>query len=110
MTPTLVIGSRYCGPPDSGNGGYVCGRIAGYVDGLAEITLRRPPPLATALTVEASADGVISVRHGDSLVAEGRSSPRHLPVAAPGPISIAEASVHRTRVAVSTDQVCPRRH
>ncbi|MDQ1346230.1 MAG: hypothetical protein QG586_1762, partial [Pseudomonadota bacterium] len=25
---TLTIASRYKGPPDSGNGGYVCGLIA----------------------------------------------------------------------------------
>ena len=31
--PELVVPSRFCGPPASGNGGYVCGRVAGYVDG-----------------------------------------------------------------------------
>lgn len=25
---TFAISSRFCGPPGSGNGGYVCGRIA----------------------------------------------------------------------------------
>ena len=28
MKGSLVIPSRFCGPPGSGNGGYVCGRIA----------------------------------------------------------------------------------
>ena len=42
MTGTLVIGSRFCGPPDSGNGGYVCGLIADYLGGPAEVTLRKP--------------------------------------------------------------------
>src|SRR5450755_4067922 len=59
MTDSLVIPSRFCGPPGSGNGGYVCGRIAAYVDGPVTVTLRRPPPLATPMAVErgASFDG-----------------------------------------------------
>ena len=47
MTEALVIPTRYCGPPGSGNGGYVCGRIAAYANGPVTVTLRRPPPLAT---------------------------------------------------------------
>jgi hypothetical protein len=91
MSANLVIARRFCGPPDSGNGGYVCGRIARYVDGPAEITLRRPPPLATPMTVEPIDDGLVCVRHGDTVVAEGRRSPQNLPIAAPSPISLADA-------------------
>jgi hypothetical protein len=33
MSPELFrIDSRYCGPPRSGHGGYVCGRVADYVE------------------------------------------------------------------------------
>jgi hypothetical protein len=35
MTDTFVIARRFCGPPDSGNGGYACGRIAEHLDGPA---------------------------------------------------------------------------
>ena len=42
MMAPLVIAPRFCGPPGSGNGGYVCGLIAGRLDGQGEITLRRP--------------------------------------------------------------------
>ena len=52
MTNALTIPSRFCGPPGIGNGGYVCGRIAAYVDGPATVTLRRPPPLDTPMAVE----------------------------------------------------------
>ena len=55
MTDSLAIPSRFCGPPGSGNGGYVCGRIAAYVDGPVTVTLRRPPPLATPMAVERAA-------------------------------------------------------
>jgi hypothetical protein len=91
MTDTLVIAPRFCGPPDSGNGGYVCGRIAGHVDGPAEITLRRPPPLAATMTVENGEDGLLRVFDGDAMVAEGRRVLSTSPVTAPDPISIAEA-------------------
>jgi hypothetical protein len=53
MTESLVISSRFCGPPGSGNGGYVCGRIAEYIDGRVTVTLRRPSPLATPMAVTA---------------------------------------------------------
>jgi len=47
ITESLVIASRFCGPTGSGNGGYVCGRIAAYADGPVTVTLRQPPALAT---------------------------------------------------------------
>ena len=36
---------RYRGPLQSANGGYAAGRLAAFVDGPAEVTLRLPPPL-----------------------------------------------------------------
>ena len=47
MTGSLTVARRFCGPPGSGNGGYVCGLIAGFLDGPAEVTLRLPPPLGS---------------------------------------------------------------
>jgi len=61
----LVIDPRFRGPDSSGNGGYACGRIAAFVEGPAQVTLRLPPPLGVPLLV---ADG--RVWHGDALVAE----------------------------------------
>jgi hypothetical protein len=91
MTDSLVISSRFCGPPGSGNGGYVCGRIAAYLDGPATVTLRRPPPLATPMAVERDDQSSVRVRHGSTLVAEGTSSPASLAMEPPGPVPIAEA-------------------
>ena len=48
---TLVIPERFCGPPGTGNGGYVAGRLASLVasdsgsNPTIEVTLRRPIPL-----------------------------------------------------------------
>src|SRR3972149_4389167 len=67
----LLIPARFNGPANSGNGGYTCGLIAATIGDGAEVTLRRPPPLDTALTV-AVEEGVTLVHHGDLLIAEGR--------------------------------------
>lgn len=61
----IVVPARFNGPPGSGNGGYVCGLVA-CATGVArpEVTLRRPPPLDTALRVAGDA-----VLDGDAVVA-----------------------------------------
>jgi hypothetical protein len=91
MTDSLVIAPRYCGPPGSGNGGYVCGRIAAHLDGPAEVTLRRPPPLETVMTVERADEGSVRVLDGGSLVAEGIRRPDGTAMELPGPVTVAEA-------------------
>jgi hypothetical protein len=73
MTP-IIIDKRYCGPPNSGNGGYVCGRLARHIPGGAEVTLHAPPPLDKALDVVGMDDGRRELRDGGKLVAAGRSA------------------------------------
>ncbi len=68
---TITIGGRFNGPEASANGGYACGMVAALVDGVAEVTLRRPPPLATPLEVRRD-EGAVSVWDEEALVAEGR--------------------------------------
>jgi hypothetical protein len=83
---SLVIPSRFCGPPGSGNGGYVCGRIAAYVNGPATVTLRRPPPLATPMAVERDEAGSVRIHHGHTLIAEAIPSPGSPAAEMPGPV------------------------
>jgi hypothetical protein len=87
----LIIPSRFCGPSGSGNGGYVCGRIAAYTDDSVVVTLRRPPPLATPLAVEQAADGALRVRDGSTLIAAATSPPGLLAPEVPGLVSLADA-------------------
>jgi len=47
----IFIDPAFEGPPKSAHGGYACGVLAPYLDGDAEITLRRPVPLGTGLRV-----------------------------------------------------------
>jgi hypothetical protein len=97
MTQSLVIASRFCGPTGSGNGGYTCGRIAAHLDGPAEVTLRRPPPLATAMTVERAGEGSVRVLDGGTLVAEGIRLPDGLALELPDPVGIPEARAAGSR-------------
>ena len=107
MTDSLVIPSRFCGPPGSGNGGYVCGRIAAYLDGPATVTLRRPPPLATPMTVEQDGENSVRIHHGHTLIAEAASSPGGPAPQIPGPVSTAQAHAVAGRARYYTDPVFP---
>jgi hypothetical protein len=91
MTHSLVIPARFCGPPDSGNGGYVCGRIAAHLDAPVTVTLRRPPPLATPMTVERDGESSVRIHHDRTPIAEATSSPDSPAFEIPGPVSMTEA-------------------
>jgi hypothetical protein len=86
--PRITIDRRFHGPPDSGNGGYVCGRLAAFLDGPVTVRLRVPPPLAEPLDVSITDTGV-KLLHGETIVAEARSTRLELEV--PAPPSTAEA-------------------
>jgi hypothetical protein len=92
MAETLTIEPRFNGPPDSGNGGYACGRLARFVDGpAAEVTLRLPPPIGRPLDAERDGDsGGAILRDGDAVVAEAR--PADIPAEAPAPADHTEAA------------------
>lgn len=55
---SMVIEKRFCGPPTSANGGYICGLLAAHFDGNAEVTLLAPPPLGEGLDIVAGEHGV----------------------------------------------------
>lgn len=70
MTTTVTIPARFCGPPSSGNGGYVAGLVAASLDGPVEVTLRKPLPLDQPLQLE---QGPPTQLHAaDGLLAEAR--------------------------------------
>jgi hypothetical protein len=70
----VLIPRRFNGPPASANGGYTSGLIARYVGGPADVSLRSPPPLDTALELERTDDGELRLWHRDVLVAEGSAA------------------------------------
>jgi hypothetical protein len=80
----LIIAPRFNGPPASANGGYTCGLLAELVGEPAEVTLRAPPPLDTAMRFDGE-----HLWHGETLVAEARPSELELDV--PPPVSHEDA-------------------
>lgn len=83
------IHERFRGPPDSGNGGYVCGLVAGIIGRAAEVTLRRPPPIGRALVVRRLDDVRVAVLDGEAVVAEG--VPADVELEVPEPVSLRDA-------------------
>lgn len=66
------VDERFCGPPRSGNGGYVCGRVARHFGpGPVAVRLKAPPPLAIPLRLEYSAGGA-QLSDDTTLIAEAR--------------------------------------
>ena len=72
-TEHLEISERFCGPPSSGNGGYVCGLVAKHLSGAVTVRLKAPPPLKTMLRREWTNDSA-RLFHGSTLVAEAKTS------------------------------------
>jgi hypothetical protein len=87
---SLTIPRRFNGPLDSGQGGYVAGVVAGFLDGVAQVSLRRPVPLETPLELVREDDGSVGVVDGETLVAEGRRV-SGVEAEVPAPVSPSEA-------------------
>lgn len=68
----VSISSRFCGPPNSGNGGYVCGIMANQTDYVTEVTLKAPPPLSRELQLKVD-DGKVQMTDGDKLIGEAKA-------------------------------------
>lgn len=68
---TLSISRRFCGPPNSGNGGYVCGLLAKEMAQPCQVTLHAPPPLDTDLQLHPHEDG-LQLKLGEQLLATAR--------------------------------------
>src|SRR5262245_20619630 len=75
---SIVIKNRFCGPPKSANGGYVCGLLAAHINGSAEVTLMAPPPLEEPLDIVAG-EGGVELRKDETTLAKGRSVRIDLP-------------------------------
>jgi hypothetical protein len=84
----IVISPRFCGPADRGNGGVTAGLLAQAIPGPAEVTLRRPSPLDTALE-RALDGGTVVLRAGDEVIAEAIATV--VDVEAPPAVQLAEA-------------------
>lgn len=92
---TIRIDPRFHGPPRSGNGGYVCGRLAARHGRACEVRLHLPPPLDKPLAVVRQADGATALLDGERVVAQARDTDLALDV--PPPPSIEQARLASER-------------
>jgi hypothetical protein len=70
----IQVAPRFCGPPDSANGGYVCGLVADRIHQPVTVRLQRPPPLDTAFEVRGVEPGLWAVEHAGLRYMEARAT------------------------------------
>ena len=93
---TLTIARRYNGPPDSGNGGYVCGALAVAAGDAVRVRLLAPPPLERPLSLVAGEQaGALLLRDGEQTLASAVPAQLRLEVpSAPPYVQAVWASQH----------------
>lgn len=84
----LIVPQRFCGPPDSGNGGWTAGALSALDSDdcpdnrceswpVIEVSLRQPPPLDTPMLVT-DEDGTVTATFGGAVIATARRVERAL--------------------------------
>ncbi len=90
----IIIAQQFCGPPNSGNGGYVCGVLAKDIEGPATSVLRARVPLDIDLELVADADGGAMMTDGQgALIGRGNSASLALEVPIPPSLSAARQAM-----------------
>jgi len=92
---TVTVASRYRGPPESGNGGYVCGLLASTLAADIRVRLVAPTPLDAELALEPAGEGEWLLASAEGPVARAFASRLALEVPrAPGYVQAVWASQH----------------
>ena len=95
LPPTSVsIDSIYNGPVNCGNGGYISGLLAGFIEGDAEIRINAAFPVETPLQVK-NTDKGIGVYLDDKLLGSARSIQLELTIPTPPDLASATAASQR---------------
>jgi hypothetical protein len=89
-TAALRVAARFCGPPASANGGYICGLVADAIGHLVTVRLLKPPPLETAMHLRSGPGDTWSVEQGGDRIAEARLATLD-DLVPPAPVSYVEA-------------------
>ena len=83
----IVIAQQFCGPPNSGNGGYVCGVLAKDLEGPVTSVLRARVPLDVDLDLAVADGAAVMTDAAGGLIGRGDPAAAGLlpePPAAPG--------------------------
>lgn len=89
----IVIARQFCGPPDSGNGGYVCGVLAKDIDGPATAVLRARVPLDVDLELALLDGAVVMTDAEGTLIGRGDAADLELEVPPPPPLEAARRAM-----------------
>jgi hypothetical protein len=94
MNSEIVIAADRLGPPNCGNGGYVCGTIAREMTGPVTVMLRAPAPLETPLRLSAEDGGVrLAAVDGTTIAVATPASRGALDLAPPPPPAFEAARI-----------------
>ncbi|MEQ8717685.1 MAG: hypothetical protein RIE08_08745 [Acidimicrobiales bacterium] len=86
---TVIVPGRFCGPPDSANGGITAGLLATHLPfDAVEVTLRQPPPLDAPMDVRLTCEAADLVSDG-AVIASARAAVLAVEVPAPVPYDAA---------------------
>lgn len=107
--PQIFVPSRFNGPPDTANGGYVAGLISAEMrkagmGGPVEVSLRAPPPVEAPMDL-VFAEGACECRHGAAVVGTARRVEK--PGAVPAPPSLELATQGRASFPPVADHAFP---
>lgn len=88
---SLVVDGRFNGPPRVVNGGYACGLVARALDGVVEVSLKRPVPVETPLGLSVG-DGEAVLRDDHGVELARGVAVADLEVDVPGPVGVEDAT------------------
>jgi len=91
QSKSIVINSRFKGPPNSGNGGYSAGLLADALGGDAKVVLRSPPPLDTVLELNFN-DRLATLNKGSLVIANAQKFRLNIDVPDCPPIDLVQSS------------------
>lgn len=102
---TLQVAARYCGPPASANGGYVCGLVAAAIGRPVTLRLVKPIPLQSTLSLRAGDDGQWRLFAQDLAVIEVRDA--QAPLVPPAVCDYATAAAAAQQTIDPSIHPCP---
>lgn len=70
----IKVSGRFCGPPGSANGGYICGLVSDRIGQSVTVRLLRAPPLDTEFELHDVEPGLWSIDHAGLRYLEARAT------------------------------------
>ena len=103
----IVVAQQFCGPPNSGNGGYCCGVLTQGIEGPVTAVLRARIPLDVGLRLEVGAEATELFDAEGVLIGKGVASDGAQLPEVPAPPSLAAAQAAEARYIGLTQRVHP---